>query len=61
MTKQDQEMAQKVAEFIIHNSIDLSQHTMDEIVAGFIKAQSVALSKAAQQVEDALMAQLAAK
>jgi hypothetical protein len=34
------EFAKKIAEFIKHNNIDVSKHSMEEIVAGYMEAQS---------------------
>ena len=31
---------QAIADFITHNNIDVTKHSMDEIVAGWMKAQA---------------------
>ena len=40
------ELAKKVADFIKHNKINTSDHTMDEIVKGYFMAQLEAINTA---------------
>ena len=46
-------LAKNVAEFIAHNEIDITEHTMDEIVKGYFVAQIEAGEEAGRDLEEA--------
>lgn len=48
------QMAQNVAAFIQHNQIDLTNYSMDQVVAGYFRAEQRALKQVAQDVEEML-------
>ena len=50
------ELAQKIAAFIEHNDIDVTQTPMDEIVKGYFAANLSSLDTAAEQVKQELVA-----
>lgn len=48
-------LAQKVAEFIRYNKIDLSQYTVDEVVKAYHVAQMKAIERATREVYEQLL------